>query len=66
MKEEDDDSAFTEELIFKRNADWLKELPAIMSETPSFIAVGALHLPGEKGVLEGLRKAGYKITPVKK
>lgn len=66
MKEEDDDSAFTEKLIFKRNANWLKELPAIMSETPSFIAVGALHLPGEKGVLEGLRKAGYKITPIKK
>jgi hypothetical protein len=29
------------------------------------IAVGAGHLPGEKGVINLLRKAGYKVEPVK-
>jgi len=28
------------------------------------IAVGAGHLPGEKGVINLLRKAGYKVEPV--
>ncbi len=35
-----------------------------MNQGSSFIAVGALHLPGEKGVVEGLRRLGYTIEPV--
>lgn len=65
-QDDEEESAFMTALIDKRNANWVNELPAIMKEKPSFIAVGALHLPGEKGVLEGLRRAGYKITPVMK
>ncbi len=66
-KSEDKESTpFMEILINKRNADWLTKLPAMMAETPAFIAVGALHLPGKNGVLEGLRKAGYKVTPIRK
>ena len=60
-----DEAAFMEALVDMRNANWIKALPALMSEKPSFIAVGALHLPGEKGVLEGLRKAGYTVTAIK-
>lgn len=63
--ETDSDPEFMERLLDKRNADWIVKLPAIIDADSSFIAVGALHLPGEKGVLEGLRKAGYKITPLK-
>ncbi len=33
-------------------------------EKPCFIAVGALHLPGENGVLELLKKEGYSVKPV--
>ncbi|HCC85700.1 MAG TPA: TraB/GumN family protein [Porphyromonadaceae bacterium] len=47
-----------------RNEKWLEKLPAIMAEHSSFIAVGCLHLPGEEGVIEGLRKLGYKVEPV--
>lgn len=66
-KEENGESSeFMELLINKRNADWINKLPAIMQEAPAFVAVGALHLPGENGVIEGLRKAGYKVTPIKK
>ncbi|MDD2512777.1 MAG: TraB/GumN family protein [Proteiniphilum sp.] len=48
-----------------RNAKWMKKLPAIMAEKSSFIAVGCLHLPGEEGLIEGLRKLGYKVAPVR-
>ncbi len=47
-----------------RNDRWLEQLPAIMSKTPSFIAVGALHLGGEEGLLFQLDKMGYTVTAV--
>lgn len=52
-------------LISNRNADWLKKMPAIMAAKPTFFAVGAGHLPGDKGVLEGLRRLGYTVEGVK-
>ncbi|MDE5876288.1 MAG: TraB/GumN family protein [Muribaculaceae bacterium] len=61
-RDEDTNPEFMERLLNKRNADWLQKLPAIMAEAPTFIVVGALHLPGEHGVLEGLRQAGYTVT----
>lgn len=64
--ENEDSTAFIDILINKRNADWIVKLPAIMQEAPAFVAVGALHLPGENGVIAGLRKAGYKVTAIKK
>lgn len=47
-----------------RNEKWLVKLPAIMADKPSFIAVGCLHLPGEIGLIEGLRKLGYTVEPI--
>jgi uncharacterized protein YbaP (TraB family) len=54
------------ELIYNRNADWLTKMPAIMAKKPTLFAVGAAHLPGEKGVLHLLRQAGYKVEGVTK
>jgi len=48
-----------------RNARWLEKLPAIMAETPSFIAVGALHLVGEVGILYGLARLGFRVEAVR-
>lgn len=48
-----------------RNKKWLEKLPSIMKKKSSFIAVGCLHLPGEEGVLEGLRKLGYSVEAVR-
>lgn len=52
-------------LINNRNADWLTKMPAIMSAKPTFFAVGAGHLPGDKGVLQLLKNAGYTVEGVK-
>lgn len=53
-------------LIDKRNADWLTKMPAIMAQKPTLFAVGAAHLPGEKGVLHLLRQAGYTVEGIVK
>ena len=51
-------------LVYGRNREWLAKMPAIMQEKPTFFAVGAAHLIGEKGVLQMLRNAGYDVNPV--
>ena len=52
-------------LIYDRNADWVSKMPTIMASKPTFFAVGAAHLPGDKGVLQLLRNAGYTVEGVK-
>lgn len=52
-------------MIYDRNNTWAQKLPVIMKTEPTFIAVGALHLPGNKGVLNLLKKQGYIVEPVK-
>ena len=51
--------------VTQRNELWLSKLPGIISKGQTFIAVGALHLPGDVGLIEGLKKAGYTLTPLK-
>lgn len=55
-----------DKLLYDRNVNWVKAMPAIMREQPTFFAVGAFHLCGERGVLRMLEAEGYKIEPVKK
>ena len=55
-----------DKLIYDRNANWVKEMPSIMSEKPTFFAVGAFHLCGNRGVLRMLEAKGYKIEPIRK
>ena len=52
-------------LIYDRNANWVKLMPEIMSAKPTFFAVGAGHLPGDKGVLQLLQSAGYTVEALK-
>lgn len=47
-----------------RNIKWIELLPDMISSKPSFIAVGCLHLVGEEGLIEGLRKLGYKVEAI--
>ena len=54
------------DIIYNRNADWLTKMPALMAQKPTLFAVGAGHLPGEKGVLNLLRQAGYTVEGVAK
>lgn len=51
-------------LLYKRNRNWASQFDTIAAKNPVLIAVGAGHLPGSQGVLELLRKKGYKVTPI--
>lgn len=51
-------------LLDKRNKNWIPIIEAAAAKQPTFIAVGAGHLGGKKGVINLLRKQGYKVTPV--
>lgn len=62
MMEEENDPADYERLIFSRNDAWVAQLLKEMPESNLMVVVGAGHLPGERGVLEQLRKAGYTVT----
>lgn len=50
-----------EDLIIGRNQQWMETLVPQLARTPSFVAVGALHLPGEDGVLRLLEKEGFSL-----
>lgn len=54
-----------DELLGKRNRDWLTKMPAIMSAKSTLFHVGAGHLPGDNGVLKLLTNAGYTVEAVK-
>ncbi len=57
-------SSFTEILLYNRNRNWVKKLKDLLPAKSLLIAVGAGHLPGDQGVIELLRKEGYKVEPV--
>ena len=40
------------------------KLKTLLADKALVIAVGAGHLPGEKGLINLLRKEGYTVTPV--
>ena len=51
-------------LLTKRNINWVDQLKSIMQKESVFVAVGAGHLVGEKGLISLLRKEGYTIEPL--
>jgi len=50
-------------LIKERNINWMKVVPQWIQQGSHFIAVGALHLGGEYGLVEQLKKLGYTVVP---
>jgi hypothetical protein len=51
-------------LLHDRNIKWQSRIPEIIKDQSAFIGVGAGHLGGEKGIVQLLRDAGYKVTAV--
>lgn len=48
-------------LIYGRNANWARQFPSIMKQSPTLFVVGAGHLPGPQGLLKLLQKQGYTV-----
>jgi uncharacterized protein YbaP (TraB family) len=55
---------FQERLVDSRNRRMVERLRPMLEEGGLFIGVGALHLPGEGGILNLLNRAGYEIEVV--
>lgn len=55
---------FMAEGIEARNQRMLASLLPLLAEGRVFTAVGALHLPGEFGLIAGLRRHGYELSPL--
>jgi len=63
----DDDegyAAFEEKIVVNRNYIMAERAQPFLEDGGVFLAVGALHLPGEEGVAKLLENAGYSVTPV--
>ncbi|MCG6940766.1 MAG: TraB/GumN family protein [Thiohalocapsa sp.] len=52
---------FRDVLIDARNQRMLHRISALPADRRYFIAVGALHLPGQAGLLAGLDEAGFDV-----
>lgn len=57
---------FYKALVTHRNARMAERAAVFIREQSTFIAVGALHLPGADGVIELLRKKGFTVDSMKK
>jgi uncharacterized protein YbaP (TraB family) len=55
---------FISAFITRRNASMLRRALPILSAGEGFLAVGALHLPGEQGLVELIRREGFAVTRI--
>jgi len=57
--------AFDEKFLYRRNEIQAASIDSIMRNGFTlFVGVGAAHLPGDRGVIEILRRKGYRLRPV--
>ena len=55
-----------DELLYDRNTEWIPKLEKIFEQDKVFVAVGAGHLQGPRGVIDLLKQRGYAITRITK
>lgn len=65
MLTEEDGEEEMNRLIYNRNVNWVEQLSEILPNKNIVVAVGAGHLPGEKGLINLLRQKGYTVEAVK-
>jgi uncharacterized protein YbaP (TraB family) len=58
------DDAFETAMLEVRNTNWLPTIITNLKKQATFFAFGAGHLCGENGIINLLRKKGYKVTPI--
>lgn len=55
---------FVARLVDRRNLRMVRRMAPHLAGGRAFVAIGALHLPGEQGVLALLEQEGYRITRI--
>ena len=54
-----------DKLLIGRNLNWSNLIPEVIKDQSCFIAVGAGHLAGDKGLISLLRDKGFTVEAVK-
>ena len=62
--DEDVFNRYIQGILYKRNKRMLKRIIPYLNDGSAFIAVGALHLAGENGLLRVLKNKNYHVTRV--
>ena len=57
--------SFSRALLDDRNVVMHERAQPLFEKGGAFVAVGALHLPGERGLVALLRQAGYRVSVIK-
>ena len=65
MRNEEEAKLNRNTFIINRNILWIDKILPEINKKPSFIMVGVAHLPGEKGLINLLKKEGYTVQPIK-
>ncbi|MDN7926922.1 TraB/GumN family protein (plasmid) [Burkholderia cenocepacia] len=60
----DDPNQFNAIMVKHRNEQWMKKLPALLTQGGSLVLVGAGHLPGPDGLIGDLRSHGFSVNPI--
>jgi uncharacterized protein len=55
---------FKEAALDVRNERMIERMIPLLRKGGHFVAVGALHLPGEDGILARLKASGFEVRPV--
>lgn len=60
----DQNQRFLDALVIERNRLMVTRMLPYLKQGDTFVAVGALHLPGEVGILQLLEQQGWNVSPV--
>lgn len=55
---------FRLELIVNRNIRMAERLHGLLEKGSTFVAVGALHLVDDSGLIQALKQAGYRVESI--
>ncbi|RYG04163.1 MAG: TraB/GumN family protein [Chitinophagaceae bacterium] len=58
------DPEYRDRILIRRNVKMTRRIDSLLHIRTMFVGIGAAHLPGDSGVIDLLRNAGYLVEPV--
>jgi uncharacterized protein len=59
-----DRKLFIDKLLVERNRRMVQRLADVLARGDALVIIGALHFPGRNGIVELLRRRGFKVTAI--
>jgi uncharacterized protein len=57
-----DRKLFVDKVLLERNRHMMERLTDVLAEGNALVVVGALHFPGSGGIIDLLKRQGYRVT----